>query len=319
MKWIQGADALEHSPLNAVVAIGNFDGVHIAHQQIISLTISKAGDLNGSSVVYTFRPHPRAVLHPERAPQLLTTYEERKEHLAALGLDLMVEEPFSRDFSSMGPEEFFGKILIERLNARAIVVGHDFSFGRAREGHIEALQDLCRSSQIELTIVPPYRMDAEIVSSTRIRSLIEKGDVLGANRLLGYRFAVQGVIVAGDGRGRKIGFPTANIKAEHKKVELPNGVYATCLEQGGKTYQSVTNIGVRPTFQKNDDDSLTESPRRVMETHLLSFSGDLYGESVKISFIERIRDEMKFPSGEALRTQIASDIQQATEILSGQP
>lgn len=303
----------------SVVTIGNFDGVHVGHQAIMRLTMDKArahgasGSANSSkkstSIALTFRPHPQIALRPEVDVPLITTYDEKLELIAALGIDRVVEQPFSREFSTTSPEQFFNEILLRSLSAEVIVVGYDFAFGKGRQGSLEAMEGFCKKAGVELVVVPAMRVDvegsSEIVSSSRIRNHLGQGDVSGAKTLLGRPFFYRGVVIKGEGRGRKIGFPTANLQFD-KKLLLPNGVYSTESWSGGRKYSSVTNIGVRPTFH-------TEAVGPSIETHLIDATIDLYGGPLEVRFLKKLRDEKKFESVEKLTQQIARDVQSARE------
>jgi len=312
MKIYRGVEQLTESPEHAVVTIGNFDGVHLGHQRIIQLALEKARARGGKTVAFTFKPHPQVALRPQVSLPLLSTYEEKLEILGTLGLDFVIEQPFSREFSTIQPEQFFRDILLRRLNAEAIVVGYDFGFGKGREGHLEVLGKLCEEAGVELTIVQPQREDSEVVSSSRVRSYLLAGDVEQAAKLLGRPFSYKGVVRKGDGRGRTIGFPTANLKLDNK-LALPNGVYATQTLFAGKLFPSVTNIGVRPTFTSASPVP-DEFPAWV-ETHLLDTEVDLYGSTLTVQFIQRLRSEMKFSGVDALVEQIRRDIDGARALI----
>lgn len=307
MEVVRGHLALKGSWNHSVITIGNFDGVHLGHAEIINRTLAKAKELGGNAVVYTFRPHPQVALRPEAALQLLNTYDEKLEILESLGVGVVIEEPFSREFSTIVPEQFFNEVLLRQLSARAIVVGYDFAFGKGREGHMEALASFCEAAGVELTVVPAMRVNGQVVSSSKIRELLGVGDVNGAAALMGRPFFYRGVVVKGEGRGRKIGFPTANLKLE-SKLALPNGVYVTEAVLAGKKYPSITNVGVRPTFEVEDRAAGKVLFPAVIETHLLDCDIDLYGSTLEVKFLARIRSEMKFGSIEDLKRQIAGDI-----------
>ncbi len=270
MEVIRGYHQLSRTLKNAVVTIGNFDGVHLGHRKIIELTLKKARERGGIAIAYTFRPHPQVALRPDTDLQLLSTYDEKIELLQNSGLDLVIEEPFSREFSTTSPQQFFQDVLIRRLNAVEIVVGYDFAFGKGREGHLEAMEAFCKQDAIGLTIVPPLRTEGEVISSSRIRQHLLTGDLEAANRLLGREFSYRGIVIKGEQRGRKLGFPTANLKLENK-LALPYGVYATWATLNGKVYPSVTNVGVRPTFRDSEGKELPA----LEETHLLDTTIDL--------------------------------------------
>jgi riboflavin kinase / FMN adenylyltransferase len=314
MELVHGFNSLSKVPVHPVVTIGNFDGVHLGHKAIIQLAIDKARARGGMAIVYTFRPHPQLALRPDSGLQLLSTYDEKIDQLRNLGVDLMIEEPFSREFSTIAPHAFFNDVLLRLLNAEAIVVGYDFAFGREREGRLESLEVFCRGSGVELTVVPPQRVNDEVVSSSRIRSHLLNGSIELANRLLGREFCYRGVVVHGEGRGRKIGFPTANLKLENK-LAIPYGVYATWASCDGKSYPSVTNVGVRPTFTADRVDDGMEL-KALVETHLIGESVDLYGRCLDVRFVSHIRGEKRFPGVEALRAQITADAQEAIDRLT---
>jgi riboflavin kinase/FMN adenylyltransferase len=313
MEVVQGVQKLTRSLRHPVVTIGNFDGVHLGHQQIIRLAVEKARARGGTAIAYTFRPHPQVALRPEAQLQLLSTYDEKLEILGQLGIDVVIEEPFSREFSNTPPEEFFSDVLLHRLSTEAIVVGYDFAFGAQRQGHLQFLENFCKSSGVELTVVQPQRIGDEVVSSSKIRQYLKSGDPSGAARLMGRYFSYRGAVLKGDARGRKIGFPTANLKLENK-LALPLGVYATLsiCESAfpGQVIPSVTNIGVRPTFQSQDGGALPI----LIETHLLDVTGDLYGNTLEVRFVERLRDEMKFSGIDELKAQIQRDIEAARQL-----
>jgi len=314
MKVIRGISALQSPVPRAVVTIGNFDGVHIGHQEIMRQVVEKARQLAGTSVAFTFRPHPQIALRPEQQISLLTTYDEKAELLGAQGIDLVIEQPFSREFSITSPDQFFHEVLIRRLNARAVVVGYDFAFGKGRAGSLEALQGFCERSGVELTIVPAMRVKLpdgteEVASSSRVRQALQAGEIEKASALLGRPYFLKGVVVRGDGRGRKIGYPTANVQVPAEKLMLPLGVYATRARVGDQIWMSATSIGVRPTFKD-------ATPGVFVESHLLDFDADLYGGPLELRFVHRLRPELKFESVEKLTAQIALDVQGARQRLA---
>lgn len=320
METFRGIQTLSRSFVQPVVTIGNFDGVHLGHQQIIRLAIEKAKARGGTSIAYTFRPHPQQALNPAASLQLLTTYDEKLELLEQTGLNVTIEEPFSREFSTVSPSEFFNEILLKRLGARAIVVGYDFAFGKERQGHLQALEELCRGAGVELTVVSPQRVNDEVASSSKIRQHLLAGEIESATKLLGREFHYRGIVVKGEGRGRKLGFPTANLRIENK-LTLPYGVYATWARCEalfpGQLLPSVTNVGVRPTFQSatSTEESAKELPALV-ETHLFDRTVDLYGNVFEVRFVKRLREERRFPNIEALKSQILADAGLARTILS---
>jgi riboflavin kinase/FMN adenylyltransferase len=324
MEVVRGIQNLGGRALKGtVLTIGNFDGVHLGHREILRLVCQKARERHGIAVAYTFRPHPQVALRPGANVQLLSTYDEKLELLQEAGLDLVIEEPFSREFSTVPPQQFFNDIVLRRLSAEAVVVGYDFAFGKERQGHLETLEAFCRDSGVELTVVPAHRVSGEVVSSSRIRQHFSSGDLEAANRLLGRPFAYRGVVCRGEGRGRKLGFPTANLSLENKIV-LPFGVYATwaiCsgISDGsleGRPLPSVTNIGIRPTFNSGSSGSGDEKALpALIETHLLDVTADLYGGQLEVRFVRRLREERRFAGVDALKAQIAIDADQARQLL----
>lgn len=325
MQVYKGIDTFDRPLSRVIMTIGNFDGVHLGHQKIFKLVKEKAKNKNGSSVVYTFRPHPREALKPIQdgasSLQLLTTYDEKIEQISKLEIDVLIEEPFNREFSVISPKDFFNHVVLSKLSAEEIVVGYDFAFGKERQGTLEALGEFCKKSGVELTVVPPLRIDHEVVSSSRIRQHLLSGEIEKANLLLGRKFSYSGVVIRGDGRGRKIGFPTANLKLD-KKLTLPFGVYATQIkckiptgkgfeEFEEKEFKSITNIGIRPTFLPLSQEQVLFA---LVETHILDASIDLYGVSIEVCFLKKIRDEKKFPSVNDLTQQIQKDIKTVHEL-----
>ena len=285
-------------PPACVVALGNFDGVHLGHQAIFERARTHAVRLGIPLVCYTFRPHPTLELKPQSPLKLLMTYAEKRELIAKLGVDRCVEERFTLEFSKTSAEDFFRKILLGRLHAKVIVVGTNFNFGRNREGSTRSLEEGCRSAGLLLEAVPPLEWEGQAVSSSRIREVLSLGDVRSARQMLGRTFFYRAEVVHGDKRGRTIGFPTANMRCE-EKFPLKSGVYASSILWRGEEFPSVTNIGVRPTF---------DATELKIETHILDRDFDLYGELLEVRFHERIRDEKKFASVDELTQQIRSDV-----------
>jgi len=299
----------------SVVTIGNFDGVHLGHQQILQECIRQARSRGLRALAFTFRPHPQSVLRPDRAPSLLLEYDEKREVLLSHGIDEVVEQGFDASFAQTTAEEFFRVVLRERLDARAIVVGYDFSFGRGRTGHLQILESLCASDGVTLTVVPPQRVGAEVVSSSVIRTHLDLGRISEATSGMGRPFFYRGRVRQGDQRGRAMGFPTANLAIEPgsgRKLVLPFGVYATRLTTHGlERVAAVTNVGVRPTFARADGGSSSV----LVETHVLDGVHELYGREVRVEFVSRIRGEQRFSSMAELQAQIAADISRARQIL----
>jgi len=246
----------------------------------------------------TFDPHPLEVLQPERSPFPITTLEERLELIAETGIDTTVVVPFTRAVAVVEPEDFVRRVVVGTLKAQDIVVGFNHRFGRGARGDAALLERLAGELGFRAHVVPPMTVDGVPVSSSEIRSALQRGDLPRAARLLGRAYSIQGEVVRGAGRGRTLGFPTANVRTA-RPLLLPAGVYACQADVGGAHYQAVINVGVRPTFGETE---------LAVEAHLLDFTGDLYGRRVRLTFLRRLRDERKFSSVEALRSQIALDV-----------
>jgi len=289
------------------LTVGSFDGVHRGHQAILKKLISGAHAAGVPAVVLTFDPHPVAVLRPDKAPPCLTSPEERAALLGALGVDVVVTHPFDRQVAQQSAREFLER-LKTHLGFSRFWVGYDFAMGRNREGDIPALQRLGEEMGFQLQIIEPVEVDGRVISSTRIRTLLAEGRVDEANELLGRPYRLGGPVVEGARRGHTIGIPTANLKIEGRRALPAHGVYVCHAHVNGHTWNAVTNIGVRPTFDQ------AETP--FVETHLLDFSADVYGKTMQLDFITRLREERKFPHVDALIEQIRTDIKQAREILA---
>lgn len=287
-----------------VVALGNFDGVHLGHQAVLGRAVEEAGRMGGRVVAATFWPHPRSVLGAGASPGLLTTAEGRRRALVEYGADEVRTIRFDSELSRKSPEEFVADVLIGELGARAVVVGENFRFGHKASGDFQELRRLMREHGGEAHAVEVRGAGGEI-SSTRIRSLLSEGDVAGAARLLGRPYAVRGEVVVGDKRGRTIGFPTANVRPDPAVIVPARGVYACFVQVGEERYAACTNIGVAPTFERGES---------RIEAHLLDFAGDLYGQVVDVSFLRRIRGERRFSGVEELRAQIGRDVEEARGI-----
>lgn len=308
MQVFHGHSEIHQAFKRPIITIGNFDGLHLGHRQIIHAVIDRARKEAGTSVVYTFRPHPHLALTPAENLQLINTYDEKLDLLREIGVDVVVEEPFSRQFSTITPEMFFRDILVKRLSAYAIYVGYDFGFGKNRSGSLELLEKLCKEESIELHVAKPQKTSDQICSSTNIRDHLKSGNVAAANKLLGREFFYRGLVVRGKGRGHTIGFATANVHTE-SKLQVKEGVYATWAIYNGKRYKSVTNVGRQPTFNRD------EAAPVAVETHILDFDRDIYGETLEVRMVERLRDEKKFGGVQELVAQIKLDVQKAKGIL----
>ncbi len=313
MEYFAGSGALDRPLQNPVVTVGNFDGLHIGHRAITDTVVARARAINGCAVVYTFEPHPIKVLRPDRAPRLLTTIEQKVELFEQAEIDVLIVEQFNKEFAAIDAEEFIRKVLHERIRPAEVYVGYDFHFGRDREGSMRLLTELGPKLGFAVTIVPEVMIDAGDVNSTRIRKMLVEGRVDEASRMLGRPYSVRGSIVRGDGRGRTLGFSTANLQPENEVLPA-SGVYAGRLRflddgapERGEDLPAVMNVGNRPTFG--------EGGGVQAEAHLIDFEGDVYGRRVELLFLTRLRPEKRFPGVEALRKQIAADVGEARRLL----
>lgn len=281
-----------------VLALGNFDGVHRGHRKILDRLNRVAGERGATSVVMTFDPHPPRVVRPDKAPPLLMTTAQKLEAIAAAGVQGAAIIRFTADLSRWDPETFVRNVLVDWLRVSEVWVGANFLFGHDRAGNFSMLRVLGARYGFKAEKIDPVRYKDFVVSSTRIRRLISEARVDEAGALLGHQYFVDGKIVLGEQRGRTIGFPTANLRTANELLP-PNGVYATTVTIDGVVLPSVTNIGVRPTVD--------DSGRVSIETHIFNFNRDLYGTSVRVGFVQRLRDERAFESLDALKLQIAND------------
>jgi riboflavin kinase/FMN adenylyltransferase len=288
-----------------VLALGNFDGLHRGHVKIVERIQRGASERGGTSVVLTFDPHPPRVLRPDKAPPLLMTKAQKLDALARAGVQGAAVVRFTREMSQWEPERFVRSVLVEWLRVAEVWVGADFLFGRDRSGNFSLLRSLGAQHGFRAEKIDPIRYKDFVVSSTRIRRLVSEGRVDEAGALLGHHYAISGVVVTGAQRGREIGFPTANLQTDNELLP-PHGVYATALSVDGRLHPSVTNIGSRPTFGDRSE--------TVIETHAMGQTFDLYGQPVRLAFVQRLRDERTFPDVEALQDQIAADVRRATRL-----
>ncbi len=293
-----------------VLTTGTFDGVHLGHQTILHRLKEVAQREEGKSVLFTFYPHPRMVLHPhDNDLKLLTTQKEKAELLEAAGLDHLVIVPFSRTFSRMHALDFVRDVLVDQLRIHAMVIGYDHRFGRNREGDIALLRQLGDAYDFSVEEIPAQEIDHVKVSSTKVREALLKGEVKLAAELLGYAYALQGVVVKGDQRGRTIGFPTANIGGIDPFKLLPaNGVYAVSVTLKDGTFKGMMNIGVRPTVEGGGE--------RSVEVNIFELDRDLYGEPITVQLRHRLRDEVRFNGLDALKAQLLKDREHAGSLLA---
>jgi len=298
-----------------IVTLGNFDGVHLGHQEILSRVVRQAAERSGDSVVITFFPHPAVVLAPARAPAALLSLRDRLDRIRQSGVGTVILQRFTRSFAKLTPHEFIHRILVEALGAEKVIIGHSVSFGEGRRGSVATLEEAGPRHGFEVEIVGPVTVDGVAVSSTGVRRALVAGDVGLAARLLGRAYAVDGRVVVGDRRGRTLGFPTANLRLRVPLL-VPDGVYAVRVELVGAAQSpqsgqlaGVANVGRNPTFGAGRE--------RRLEVHVVDFDGDLYGQRVRVSLIERVRGEMRFGSAQALAEQIAKDVASTRRLLGG--
>ena len=306
MRIIRDLNELAAPLPNAVVTIGNFDGVHLGHREIFRRLVGRARELGGVSVVYTFVPHPLKVLAPERAPRLINTYAEKERLIEASCIDVLICAPFTPETATLSADRFVEEILVKKIGVRHLVVGYDYAFGRNREGNAEFLRQKGEELGFEVEVLGPITGHGETYSSTRIRQMLTDGEVSGVVALLGRHFTLEGEVIHGAKRGGKLGFPTANLCTEKEILPKP-GVYAVKVRRGDKVFDGVVNIGCNPTFC-NEGISV--------EVHLLDFHEQIYGETLRLYFVKRLRDEMLFPTPEELSRAIEADIAGARKILA---
>ena len=306
MDVIRGIEKIPAGLRNAVVTIGNFDGVHLGHQRLLKRLREDAHEENLKTVVITFDPHPKMILRPEVRPfYLIATLEEKIALLKDTGIDAAIIISFTCEYAQKTAEEFIRQVLWDGLRIRKIVIGHDYTFGKGKEGNESFLESFGKKLGFGVDVINAVGVGDTVISSTAIRNAILSGDVKKAASLLGRPYNISGPVVHGKHRGAGIGFPTANIKPE--KVLIPaGGIYAVIACLKGKRYPGVANIGVNPTF---DNGALS------VEAHILDFGDNIYGETLDILFIDRIRDEIKFPGPSELASQIKQDIERARKIL----
>jgi len=305
-----GIEGIQGKLKNPVLTIGNFDGVHKGHLALFEIVKGKARDINGQSVVLTFDPHPMKVLVPDKAPELLLTTEEKIQLIQKAGIDVVVCEKFTWEFSRMGAREFVDEVLVKAFGVKEVVVGYDYSFGRNREGSIDLLKELAHKRGFKVYVLQPVNINGRLASSTAIRNFLKEGNIKAANELLGYNYTLKGMVVKGKGRGKSLlGIPTANLEIKDRLIPR-RGVYATFSHLKNFKYPSVTNIGINPTFNNG-----TFS----IETHIMDFYSDLLGENLEIELIQFIRDEIKFQDIQQLKDSIMKDIDMARNILSSSP
>lgn len=293
----------------SVVTIGTFDGVHKGHQEILSAVKKAADEIGGESILITFEPHPRKLLYPEQPLKLLTPLNEKVELLTKEGINHIVVAPFTHEFASLTAQDYVSDFLVMHFNPKCIVIGYDHHFGHDRSGDITLLKNLQSQYGYEVQELPAQLIDQAAVSSTKIRNALTAGDVRLAAQMLGRPYTLKGDVVSGAQIGRTIGYPTANIKPLFEDQLIPAiGIYAVYLEIDGVVYGSMLSIGYNPT--------VTDEKKLTIEAHIFDFDQDIYGKIVNLKFIDRLRDEERFPSLDALKEQLAEDEQNARAALT---
>lgn len=307
MKVIDGLEGIKQSLPYPVLTLGNFDGVHLGHKSIFQMLKDRATKHGGTSIVFTFVPHPLSVIAPERAPKLLTTYKDKIKLIESSGIDVIICTHFTKDFAKISAEDFVREILCKTLHVREVFIGSNYLFGKSRKGSPELLKKIGRECGFDVTIVEEIKIDNVTLSSSQIRRLIAKGKVDEASRFLGRRYSVEGIVVEGAKRGKSLlNVPTANLLTANELLPK-DGVYAVTVEIDGKTYGGATNIGYNPTFTDK---------KFSFETHVLDFNGKLLGKTLRVNFVKRIRDEQKFAGIDELKAQMNKDIDEIRSILA---
>mgnify|MGYP000950085594 FL=1 len=307
MQIIEGIAALKKYHQDQIcLALGNFDGVHLGHKKILQATVALAKAKEIKSAVLLFVPHPLTVLFPESSPKLLLSLEDRIALLGKTGIDFVIIHPFSKEFALISPEAFVHRILVEELNVAAVVVGFDYSFGNQGQGTPADLVGMSEKYDFCVQVIEPVKVNSEVVGSSAIRDYLAKGQVQDVQRLLGFAFFLRGIVVHGDGRGRRLGFPTANLSVKENIMLPAHGVYLTRVVAGEMQAWALTNIGRRPTFQKKDT---------TIEIHLLDQSENLYQKELIVHFLHKMRDEKTFRNAQDLVKQINRDVQDAHHLI----
>ena len=309
MKIYEGLDKFKGAK-NAAVTIGTFDGVHLGHQKIIQQLKEGAASIKGESVIFTFYPHPRMVLHPDDdSLKLLSTEEEKRELLEKFGVDHLIIHPFTKEFSRITYTEYVRDILVNKLKVKKLIIGYNHHFGRNREGSFSELKKLAPTYGFELEKIAAQDINKVEISSTKIRKALDEGDIKTANKFLGYTYSIKGKVAKGKGLGKELGYPTANTVVEDKYKLIPaDGIYAVQVEIENKILNGMMSIGVNPTVSANN--------AKTIEVNIFDFNRDIYGENIRIFFKQKIRDEKKFANMDELKKAIDGDKVKSLKILS---
>jgi riboflavin kinase/FMN adenylyltransferase len=291
------------------ILLGNFDGVHSGHQQIIKEFEDNCSEMGIKSCLITFTPHPKKILVSNLSRFLITDYDDKSDLVLELGVKYYYEIAFTRDFSTLSPKEFLNDYILKNNKLKEINIGYDFAFGANKTGSYDELESLLKGMPIKVNQFKEYKKNGDKTSSSDIRKAILNGNIADANKLLGRNYSLAGVVVKGEGRGRKIGFPTANISIHSDLIYPAHGVYISQTETNGMTYNSVTNIGLNPTFER-------ANPLNI-ETNIFDFNDNIYGEKIRVTLLKRIRDEVKFNSVNELINQIDDDVKTSKDYFNG--
>ncbi len=309
MDIIIGIENILRKFRNPVLTLGNFDGVHLGHQRIFEELTEEARKIDGEAVVFTFDPHPLQVLSPQRCPPFITPFKQKMMLVERLGIDVIIVATFDLDLANLTPEAFVKGVLVDKIGTKKILVGYNYNFGKDRKGNVVMLIRLGKKYGFEVKVIDALKVNDVPVSSSKIREFIQSGKMAEAAQLLGRNYLLIGKVIWGADRGKKLGFPTANLEVLNG-LYPKTGVYAVEVIMGNKTYPGVADVGYNPTFGLN--------PLSV-EVHILDFSRDIYGEEIQLIFHERIRDEKAFENPDALARQIGKDIKAARKILPKSP
>lgn len=305
MRIIRGTNNIVDPIHYPVMAIGNFDGVHVGHQTLFRKTAELAMEYGGTPVAFTFEPHPLKIIAPGKMPPLLTHFKKKMELIGFFGIDLIICADFTRQFADQQPRDFSKNILFEKIGVKEVVVGFDYAFGRGREGTIPYLKKMGEEFGFRVHVVEPFKLNGQTVSSSHVRELIEAGQMEVASQFLGRNYSIVGPVISGYKTGQTIGFPTANI--DTSKVQIPaTGVYAVRVIYENKSYDAVANIGFNPTFHRD---------RLSVEVHIFDFTQVIYGHEIEVQFVTRIRSEIAFKSADDLVVQIKQDIEKTKQVL----
>lgn len=306
MKIIRGSKNIKDEIKNPVLTLGNFDGVHIGHREIFRQVVEKAKEIGGTSIVYTFEPHPLRVVSPAKTPPLLTTFKKKMQLIAESGIDITVCADFTKRFAEQHPRDFAKDTLVGGIGVKEVFVGYDYTFGKGREGTITYLKKMGDEFGFKVTVIDAIMIDDQIVSSSLLRDTIEEGNLEKAKKLLGRHYSIEGKVVDGFKRGSMIGFPTANIDTAYDLIPH-TGVYASKALIEGEFFAGVVNVGFNPTFHRD---------KLSVEIHIFDFNKDIYGKEIEIFFIKMLRNEIEFGSAEELKKQIEKDISIAKGVLN---